>query len=161
MGKGLIIGIIVAILIVIGLLIGLTFDRNEASSSEEGRRTDESIRVIAATPTPSPSQSNFHTILITSSGFSPNILEIKQGDSVIFVNELYTQHWPASDIHPTHTVYPGSNINKCGTAEEPNIFDSCKGLNEGESYTFIFDEIGSWNYHDHLRASSKGKIIVS
>ncbi len=107
------------------------------------------------------SQGVIHTIEITSSGFSPNSLEIESGDSVKFVNLKSVESWPASDIHPTHTLYPGSGSSKCGTAEEENIFDACRGLQTGESYTFTFNEKGSWGYHDHLRASSKGTIIVN
>ena len=101
-----------------------------------------------------------NVIEITSSGFSPSPLTIKKGKTVIFVNKDTEEHWPASAMHPTHTVYPGSNIEKCGTAEESNIFDTCRGLNPGESYSFTFNEIGSWSYHDHLVANLFGKIIV-
>jgi len=61
-------------------------------------------------------------------------------------------------MHPTHTVYPGSDVKKCGSDE--SIFDACKGLEQGESFSFTFNEIGSWGYHDHLRASTTGKIVV-
>ena len=63
-------------------------------------------------------------------------------------------------MHPTHKVYPGSDIEKCGTAEESNIFDACRGLKEGESYEFTFNEKGSWRYHDHLNIKNTGSIIV-
>ena len=29
-----------------------------------------------------------------------------------------------------------------------------------ETYTFTFNELGSWNYHDHRSASKKGTVIV-
>ncbi|MBI2632509.1 hypothetical protein HYW75_05885 [Candidatus Pacearchaeota archaeon] len=101
-----------------------------------------------------------HTIEILSSGFSPSSLEINAGDSVTWVNKDSSEHWPASAMHPTHTVYPGSDIKKCGTAEQSKIFDACNGLSEGESWSFTFNEKGSWNYHDHLFSGRFGKIIV-
>ncbi len=100
------------------------------------------------------------TIEITATGFSPNPLTIKVGDTVTFVNKDTAQHWPASAVHPTHTVYPGSDINKCGTAEAATIFDSCKGLATGETFEFTFTHAGSWNYHDHLNPSLWGTIVV-
>jgi plastocyanin len=103
-----------------------------------------------------------NTIEFTSAnGYEPNEITISVGDVVTFVNKDPTKTtWPASDIHPTHTVYPESNINKCGTEDAPNIFDACKGLQENEEYSFIFNEAGEWEYHDHLSAGKKGTIIV-
>lgn len=99
-------------------------------------------------------------IEITSSGFSPNTVTIEKGTYVIFVNKESRSSWPASAIHPTHKVYPNSDIEKCGTSEETLIFDACKGLAEGESHSFKFDEKGTWKYHDHLKPGFTGTIIV-
>ena len=102
--------------------------------------------------------SSDNTVKITTTGFEPKMLTIKAGTTVTFVNEDANQHWPASAMHPTHTVYPGSDIKKCGSSE--SIFDACKGLEQGESFSFTFTEKGSWKYHDHLGISSTGTIVV-
>ena len=81
-------------------------------------------------------------------------MTIKTGTTVTFTNEDSNQHWPASAMHPTHTAYPESG--GCIGSK----FDACKGLAQGESFSFTFNEIGSWGYHDHLRASMTGKIVV-
>nr|MBI4156538.1 hypothetical protein [Candidatus Woesearchaeota archaeon] len=99
-------------------------------------------------------------IELTSEGFNPKSLTIKQGQKVTWVNKISEETWPASAMHPTHKVYPGSDIEKCGTSEESNIFDACKGLKEGESYGFTFNEKGTWRYHDHLNIKNTGSIIV-
>jgi len=101
-----------------------------------------------------------NTILITSTGFDPETLSVGVGSAVTFVNKDTSSHWPASVVHPTHTAYPGSGISKCGTPEESNIFDACRELGQEETFIFIFNEEGSWNYHDHLRPGRTGKIIV-
>src|SRR3989344_4210357 len=75
-------------------------------------------------------------------------------------NKDPAEHWPASAMHPTHTVYSGSGIEKCGTSEEGNIFDACRGLKQDESWSFTFNEKGEWNYHDHLTTGLYGKAIV-
>ena len=107
-----------------------------------------------------PVVADFANIEITASGFSPSEVTIVQGGKVTWTNKGTVPSWPASAVHPTHTVYPGSDINKCGTTEEENIFDACSGLETGESWIFTFNEKGSWNYHDHLTAGRFGKINV-
>ena len=97
---------------------------------------------------------------ITSTGFSPKTLTIKAGEKVTFVNKGSGAHWPASAVHPTHAVYPGSGLIKCGTAEQANIFDACKGLATNEEFTFTFNSKGSWNYHDHQNPSLTGTVVV-
>ena len=95
-----------------------------------------------------------------SSGFSPKEITIFEGETVMFKNESAREMWPATAIHPTHTIYPGSSILKCGGAEKIRIFDSCQAVAQGESWSFVFGEVGSWRYHDHLQTRQTGKIIV-
>ncbi|GBD34517.1 hypothetical protein HRbin35_00242 [bacterium HR35] len=99
-------------------------------------------------------------IRITNNGFEPKEIEITKGTKVTWVNESSNPSWPASAVHPTHRVYPGSGIEKCGTPEQANIFDACRGLNPGEKWSFVFNEVGEWYYHDHLNPSFKGEIVV-
>lgn len=101
-----------------------------------------------------------YIISMTSAGFSPATLTISIGDTVVFVNYDSSQHWPASYRHPTHTDYPGSGISKCESSEEDTIFDSCGGISIGESYQFQFNEIGLWEYHDHLKPGLTGVVEV-
>ena len=96
----------------------------------------------------------------SASGFTPNAVTIKQGDTVKWVNKSTVDTWPASAKHPTHEVYPGSGITKCGTAEESGIFDACKGIPPNGSYSFKFNEKGTWFYHDHLDSKKFGQITV-
>ncbi len=100
------------------------------------------------------------TIKITSNGFEPKEVTVNKGTKVIWINEQPNPSWPASAVHPTHEVYPGSSIKKCGTPEQDKIFDSCRGLKKGESWNFVFNEVGEWYYHDHLNPSWTGKIVV-
>jgi len=117
---------------------------------------------ITSTATSTTSQvSNQEVIIkITSNGFEPKEVEISKGTKVTWLNEQSNPSWPASAVHPTHEVYPGSSIKKCGTPEQDKIFDACRGLKQGESWSFVFNEVGEWYYHDHLNPSQTGKIIV-
>lgn len=86
------------------------------------------------------------TIIMKQDSFEPQTLEIKKGTKVIFKNEDKVERWPASNLHPTHGIYPE--------------FDPQKPVPAGESWEFIFDKAGSWKYHDHLIPSIRGVIIV-
>jgi plastocyanin len=108
-------------------------------------------------PAPSPvvqPQSAGNVIEITSSGFSPQRITINQGETVTWVNRNNEEHWPASAQHPTHRVYPTTGGCLGST------FDACKGLAQGEEWSFTFDEKGSWNYHDHLNPGLFGTVVV-
>lgn len=98
------------------------------------------------------------TITYDGGAFLPAVVEIRRGESVTFVNRSSQEVWPASAMHPTHTVYPGSDIKKCGTGA--SIFDACRSLSNGESWSFVFDEVGSWKYHNHVNPGAVGTIVV-
>jgi plastocyanin len=114
---------------------------------------------IPTTPTTATPTSEV-IIKITANGFEPKEVEISKGTKVTWINKQPNPSWPASAVHPTHEVYPGSSIKKCGTPEQGKIFDACRGLKQGESWSFVFNEVGEWYYHDHLNPSWKGEIVV-
>lgn len=107
------------------------------------------ILLIFLVPTFARAQSNspqITEITITDSGFEPSTLVIPQNNSVRFKNNSLTSSWPASNIHPTHSIYPE--------------FDTKRGLNPGEEWVFEFKRPGSWRFHDHLAAEKTGEIKV-
>ena len=99
------------------------------------------------------------TVEITANGYEPKSVSIKAGGTVTWVNKVDANHWPASNAHPTHTLYPGSSIQKCNTAPE-EVFDACTSLKNKDTYSFIFTEVGSWKYHDHVNPGLGGVINV-
>ena len=158
--------IVVVVLIVVGALYAVVkTSRNAPEDIEEPEAAASADQTGAAANTPAASANEAGlaagaVITFTEAGYAPALVTIKQGDAVTFKNESSTATWPASAMHPTHTVYPGSDIQKCGTAEQAGIFDACRGLNTGESWSFQFNEKGSWNYHDHLNPTKFGTIVV-
>jgi len=98
-------------------------------------------------------------IHMDESGYSPQEVTISRGVKVIFEN-IGGAHWPASNIHPTHRSYPGSDIKKCETKESESIFDVCHVMEVGEIYEFTFNEVGQWRYHNHAAPQIKGTITV-
>jgi plastocyanin len=109
----------------------------------------------------SPQPQTTPALVLYSAGvFSPSTLRVSVGTRVTFRNDSTSSTWPASAFHPTHTVYPGSDIAKCGTADQGNIFDSCNGIQPTGEWSFVFLSAGTWHYHNHLNPSQTGTIIV-
>jgi len=170
MNKNLIITILV-IVVLIGVgyyfltkfkatVLAPKLSQPQTPSVFESITTPTPVFEVSATPTTETSPTTEVIIKITANGFEPKEIEIIRGTKVTWINESSKPSWPASDIHPTHRLYPGSGIEKCGTSEQDKIFDACRGLNQGESWSFIFNEVGEWYYHDHLNPSLKGEIVV-
>ncbi|MDP3794444.1 MAG: cupredoxin domain-containing protein [bacterium] len=93
-----------------------------------------------------PGASEVHRVQLTENGFQPEPLTIQQGDTVEFRTGRGKPFWPASDLHPTHTIYPK--------------FDPREPIEPGETWSFRFDKTGQWRYHDHLAPLFRGTIIV-
>lgn len=129
-----------------------------SSNNQPAEVVPEALAPETTTPVPTPSPSR--VIVANDAGFFPSSLAVKVGETITFKNESSQPSWPASAIHPTHTVYPSSDIRKCGTQDQPMIFDACIGLASGEEWSFKFDILGTWKYHDHLNPSHYGTVIV-
>lgn len=86
-------------------------------------------------------------ITITKNGFEPATVKIKKGQTVEWVNEDVKDHQIAPDPHPAHTSLPA-------LAETDPIESE-------ESMSFIFEQTGTYTYHDHLNPLKfKGAVIV-
>ena len=98
------------------------------------------------------------TITYNGSSFSPASVTVKQGGSVTFTSATGNM-WVASAPHPTHTGYDGTSRGEhCAagyTGAAP--FDQCKA---GPSYTFTFNKVGTWLFHDHMNAGAHGSVTV-
>lgn len=159
--------IILIVIVVLGAVYMLVRKGAEKGDIGEGAKTEQPAPV-ASEPTAPPAEAvpaeeaaAGQGVVFTENGYEPNEVTVKKGEAVTFVNATATPTWPASAQHPDHKVYPGSDIAKCDTLEASTIFDACKGLAEGESWAFTFNEVGTWNYHDHLNPTKFGKIIVT
>ena len=86
------------------------------------------------------------TVEYVDGGFVPNRVEVDVGADVRFLNRSDGPFWPASNIHPTHQVYPG--------------FDAKGPIGQGEAWVFNFDKPGVWRYHNHLSPTDGATIVV-
>lgn len=96
-------------------------------------------------------------ITYTDAGFVPSSVAIKKGQTVRWENNSGSKVWPASAVHPTHSVYPQKSASDC----LGSTFDACKGLQKGESWDFTFNNVGEWRFHDHLHAYNTGSVTVT
>lgn len=87
------------------------------------------------------------TVSMGDDSYEPQNLIIKKGAKVTFVNNADGLRWPASDLHPSHLIY--------------SEFDSKEPVSKGDSWTFQFDSVGDWGYHDHLAPYITGTIKVT
>ncbi|MGF7228792.1 MAG: cupredoxin domain-containing protein [Candidatus Saccharibacteria bacterium] len=79
-------------------------------------------------------------VAIQNYAFSPQIITIKKGTTVIWTNDDVVNHSIIFD--DKHEA--GSSM-----------------LNTGASYSLVFDEVGSFTYHSGVYPSTVGKVVVT
>lgn len=165
MSKNITILVVIAVVLIVGFLFYKSSRAPEVAPPDTvSPSADVESGDTAPTPAPpappSETSGKEHTVAFASDAFTPKTLTIKKGDTVRWVNNSDRDIWPASAIHPKHRVYPGSDIDKCGKVPAGTIFDACGGVSPDSSWSFEFNEVGEWHYHDHLRSSVTGIIVV-
>ena len=87
-----------------------------------------------------------YVVELREEGFYPKEITIGKGDTIQFTTIRTKLFWPASNLHPSHTIYPE--------------FDPNEPIDPNNSWSFQFDRVGEWRYHDHLAPYYTGTIIV-
>jgi len=101
-----------------------------------------SSKAPPVTAAPTTSMAGENTIIIKNFAFDPSSLTVKSGAMVKWTNHDGT----------THTI-----ISDTGS---PVAFSS-DSLATGESYSFTFNQPGSYMYHCSIHPSMQGTIIVT
>ena len=86
-------------------------------------------------------------ITLTKDGYTPDTLSLNVGDTVAFRSVTGELFWPASNLHPSHLVYPE--------------FDPEEPIQPDAVWSFTFTKPGEWKYHDHLAPYYTGVITVT
>ena len=105
-------------------------------------------------PPPATTQTRQNIVTYTDAGFTPGAVTVKKGETVIFKNSASSAVWVASNPHPMHNGYPTTGGCIAST------FDSCGNIAPGQTWSFKFDIVGSWGYHNHLNRGEGGIIVV-
>jgi len=140
-GAGLAVGVMVLLVVGVGAFFLFTGGASVPEVSAPQPTEDELSTVPSATE-----KAEGVVVSFTGDGFEPSVVTVKAGQSVTFVNETDGDFWPASAVHPTHQELPG--------------FDALRPFGPGQTYSFTFEELGSWNYHDHLSPRMTGTVTV-
>ncbi len=141
--------VIVAILLVLVLGGGafLFLNNNKSAPAETNQTPNESVNQTETQATLEPTEASAKeaNVTLTSTGFSPKSLTIDKGTKVIWTNESGQTATVNSDPHPTHTAYPPLNLGS---------------FSDGEGIELVFNEAGTFSYHNHFDATVRGTIIV-
>jgi hypothetical protein len=123
--------LVILAIIVIALILVFIFTREPRNQVQQ--------------PATTPSETV--TVLMKEETYEPIDLTIKKGTRVLFKNETAEPRWPASNLHPTHSIYPE--------------FDPKRPVESGSEWSFVFNQVGTWKYHDHLAPLIRGIITVT
>lgn len=152
MNKKVILGIFIALILIAGILL-----TKNTNSSIHNTFPQGIIPTSTSAPTPTSlygagnqnqqevTPNPADTVTLTANGFIPQVLTIKAGDTVTWVNNSGVQATVNSDPHPLHTAYPPLNLGE---------------FNDGDSLSLTFPKPGRYGYHNHLDATQTGIIIV-
>lgn len=148
----------VIVLIVVLVLVGTVFwgMRNMNTGVFSGSPSpsmDHSMHMmpsVMATPLTSAAVTQ-NIIVYENSAFTPGMLHIKLGDTVIFKNNSSKAMQISSGeggegVHEDHHAYPELNAKRAYL--------------HGEEYRFTFAKKGMWHYHNHFESKATGMIMV-
>ena len=82
---------------------------------------------------------------MTDAGFEPQTVTVKAGAKVVWTNDTSATANVSSASHPTHLIYPPLNL---------------ANFEPGDSVSLVFEEAGTYKYHDHLNPTKFGTAVV-
>lgn len=113
---------------------------NDSSASSTNSSQTQNSSSTSNTTTQNSSQTSANSVEISNFAFSPAELTVKKGTMVTWTNKGSSPH----------TV----------TSTDNGKLDS-KTLDQGESYSFTFNEAGTFNYKCSFHSSMVGKVTVT
>ena len=136
---------------ILAVFITALFVFNSQTSQAPSETLSPTSGTVSPTVTlPAKIELKNYQITATETGFLPQKLTIRAGDTVTFINKSSFSIWPAAGPHPTHAICPG--------------FDALAGVAPNGSYAHTFTEATTCPFHDHLHAADgryRGEIIVT
>jgi hypothetical protein len=84
-------------------------------------------------------------IVLTDKGWEPSKVLISEGTTVVFSSQRPYPYWPASNEHPSHSIYPE--------------FDPKEPVMASSTWSFRPKQ-GVWGFHDHIRSYYSGVLYV-
>lgn len=84
-------------------------------------------------------------VRITQAGFEPSTLTVKRGTKVVWTNTDDALHQVAANPYPT-----GKDL--------PSLKSEI--LNNAQTYSYIADKTGSFGYHDQIKPTINGTLVI-
>lgn len=133
---------IVAALAVVG--VGIVFLGRPQSTQSQNQPTGQPTQSESSTPAGSATIPTVN-VTLTPSGFAPQNLIVTVGTRIVWTNNSGASATVNSAVHPTHLVYPALNLGSFGN---------------GETLSLVFDQPGTYKYHNHLNAGQTGVVVA-
>ncbi len=145
MNKKILIGLVVLLL---GVGAGwYVFGSVQPKEEDSMEKTESSAMPVPGTTGVEEMVVTKASVQYTSGGFVSKELVVKVGTTVTFTNQSEGGMWVASAVHPTHQLLPG--------------FDQLKSVAKGGTYEYQFVKVGTWKYHNHVKVTDTGSVIVT
>lgn len=112
-----------------------------------GLRSSPKTTTTTTTAKPTAPALTPATVNVTATGFVPATVTVKLNQAVI---------WTNSDTQP-HLIAPDDPVATDPTGAAPN---SQQSLNQNDGYSYVFNKVGSYPYHDSLNPALKGVVVV-
>lgn len=133
MKKSSIIAIVIAVLAVIGAVALILAQPKTQDSASTG----QNLKMITSKSDETPAEPN--TIIISDYKFGPKSMTVKKGTKVTWINQDVARH----NVETVENAPAGGPMGPL--------------LAKGESYSFTFDTVGTFNYicspHPYMKAS--------
>ena len=122
---------IVVIVLVVVLLGAFLFSKKTPS------------KVVPTEKTPLPHEV---AVSLTEGGFEPSTVTIAKGSAVRWTNNTDDDHVSVNSAdHPTHKKFPEMNLGE---------------IPKGSTVVHIFNNPGTYSYHDHFHPDRTGTVVV-
>jgi amicyanin len=150
MSKKYVIFVLVVLVIIIGVFYLFFNGQKKSTPVQINQEPMPSAQIPVSTPpviptttstttsttTTTVTSSQTYNISVVNFSFNPNVLNINQGDTVVWTNQDSVPHqvWDNDFKGPV--------------------------ISNGQSYSFVFKDAGTFDYHCNIHPSMKGTIIV-
>lgn len=133
-----IIPIAVILIVVVGIALVIT---NKHSSDKNNANTSTMGNMGNNQPQSSVDKQDTNKVTIQNFAFAPSSIIVKKGTTVTWTNEDSVAHTVAETDGKTG----------------PNSQD----ISKGQSYSFTYDTVGTFNYHCSIHPDMIGKVTVT
>ena len=139
----------IVLIIILGALLivgGLCLLRDTTKSNSNSSNNSNSNSNTNSSSTNANVNSTQNTVLYVQDNFLPQVLQVKVGATIHFINQSDSDLQVVSDPHPAHSILPD--------------FNAQRAYEKGEVYSYTFIRPGTFPYHNESNTAKTGLIVV-